>query len=122
MAVATRDVNKKIEKKKNMFRFLFQAYGGGAFGPTAGGPGGGPGGGGGGGGGGSGGSGGVEGATYSPDSPYFPFGARGVPVTVGTVSTPTPVVNPATPIGTNGARLPNPAGGESFVIALSLSR
>ncbi|XP_011266475.1 transcription factor 12 isoform X4 [Camponotus floridanus] len=91
------------------------AYGGGAFGPTAGGPGGGPGGGGGGGGGGSGGSGGVEGATYSPDSPYFPFGARGVPVTVGTVSTPTPVVNPATPIGTNGARLPNPAGGAATV-------
>ncbi|XP_029670667.1 shematrin-like protein 2 [Formica exsecta] len=89
------------------------AYGGGAFGPTAGGPGGGPGGGGGGGGGGSGG--GVEGATYPPDSPYFPFGTRGVPVTVGTVSTPTPVVNPATPTGTNGARLPNPAGGAATV-------
>ncbi|XP_072748560.1 transcription factor 4-like isoform X3 [Anoplolepis gracilipes] len=91
------------------------AYGGGAFGPTAGGPGGGPGGGGGGGGGGSGGGGGVEGATYPPDSPYFPFGTRGVPVTVGTVSTPSPVVNPATPTGTNGARLPNPAGGAATV-------
>lgn len=99
-----------------MFRFLFQAYGAGAFGPTAGGPGGGPGGGVGGGGGGGGG--GVESATYPPDSPYFPFGTR---VSGGTVNTPTPVVNPATPTGTNGARLPNPTGGESFVIALSLS-
>lgn len=102
-------------RRSTRFRLLFQAYGGGAFGPTAGGPGGGPGGGGGGGGGG--GSGGVEGATYPPDSPYFPFGTRGVPVTGGT---PTPVVNPAAPTGTNGARLPNPTAGESFVIALLL--
>ncbi|KAG5329784.1 DA protein, partial [Acromyrmex charruanus] len=35
---------------------------------------------------------------------------EGVPVTVGTVSTPTPVVNPTTPAGTNGTRLPNPTG------------
>ncbi|KAG5307401.1 DA protein, partial [Acromyrmex insinuator] len=48
--------------------------------------------------------------TYPPDSPYFPFGTRGVPVTVGTVSTPNPVVNPTTPAGTNGTRLPNPTG------------
>lgn len=84
---------------------LLQTYGGGAFGPTAGGPGGGPGGGVGGGGGGGGG---VEGATYPPDSPYFPFGTRGVPPSVGT---PTPAANPAAPTGTNGARLPNSTAG-----------
>ncbi|XP_076652462.1 transcription factor daughterless isoform X7 [Halictus rubicundus] len=83
-------------------------YGGGAYGPTAGGPGGGPGGGGGGGVGG----GGVEGATYPPDSPYFPFGTRGVPPSVGT---PTPAANPAAPTGTNGARLPNSAAGAAAV-------
>ncbi|XP_076680186.1 transcription factor 4-like isoform X10 [Andrena cerasifolii] len=84
-------------------------YGGGAFGPTAGGPGGGPGGGVGGGGGGGGG---VEGATYPPDSPYFPFGTRGVPPSVGT---PTPAANPAAPTGTNGARLPNSTAGAASV-------
>lgn len=101
---------------------VLQAYGGGSFGPTAGGPGGGPGGGGGGGGGGgsgggggnggggsSGSGGGVEGAAYSPDSPYFPFGGRGVPPSVGT---PTPTANPAAPTGTNGARLPNSTAGQ----------
>ncbi|XP_076758230.1 transcription factor 4-like isoform X4 [Xylocopa sonorina] len=88
-------------------------YGGGTYGPTAGGPGGGPGGGGGGGGGaGSGGGGGVEGATYPPDSPYFPFGSRGVPPSVGT---PTPAANPAAPTGTNGARLPNSTAGAAVV-------
>ncbi|XP_043281151.1 transcription factor 12 isoform X4 [Venturia canescens] len=81
-------------------------YGGGAFGPTAGGPGGGPGGGGGGGVG-------VEGATYPPDSPYFPFGTRGVPPPPS-VATPTPASNPATPTG-NSARLPNPAAGAAAV-------
>lgn len=94
---------------KNKMLFL-QTYGGGAFGPVAGGPGGGPGGGGGGGGegNGGGGGGGVEGATYPPDSPYFPFGTRGVPPSVGT---PTPAANPAAPTGTNGARLPNSTAG-----------
>ncbi|XP_043255925.1 protein daughterless-like [Colletes gigas] len=80
-------------------------YGGAAYGPTAGGPGGGPGGGGGGGGGG------VEGATYPPDSPYFPFGTRGVPPS----GTPTPAANPAAPTGTNGARLPNSTAGAAAV-------
>ncbi|XP_014610387.1 PREDICTED: POU domain, class 4, transcription factor 1-like isoform X2 [Polistes canadensis] len=91
--------------------------GGGAFGPSVGGPGGGPGGGGGGGpgggGGGGGGGGAVEGATYPPDSPYFPFGSRGVPPSV---VTPTPATaNPAAPTGTNGARLPNPTVGAAAV-------
>ncbi|XP_044591160.1 transcription factor 12 isoform X6 [Cotesia glomerata] len=71
------------------------AYGGGAFGPAANGPGSGPGGGGGTT---------VEGATYPPDSPYFPFGTRGVPPP--SVGTPTSASNPATPTG-NTARLPN---------------
>ncbi|CAD6217265.1 GSCOCG00004755001-RA-CDS, partial [Cotesia congregata] len=71
------------------------AYGGGAFGPAANGPASGPGGGGGTT---------VEGATYPPDSPYFPFGTRGVPPP--TVGTPTSASNPATPTG-NTARLPN---------------
>ncbi|XP_074107407.1 protein daughterless-like isoform X9 [Cotesia typhae] len=71
------------------------AYGGGAFGPAANGPASGPGGGGGTT---------VEGATYPPDSPYFPFGTRGVPPP--SVGTPTSASNPATPTG-NTARLPN---------------
>ncbi|KAI4495852.1 hypothetical protein M0802_008258 [Mischocyttarus mexicanus] len=91
--------------------------GGGAFGPSVGGPGGLPGGGGGGGpgggGGGGGGGGAVEGATYPPDSPYFPFGSRGIPPSV---VTPTPATaNPAAPTGTNGARLPNPTVGAAAV-------
>lgn len=81
---------------------LFQTYGGGAFGPTASGPGSGPGGGVG-----------VEGATYPPDSPYFPFGTRGVPPPPS-VTTPTPASNPATPTG-NSARLPNPSAGETLL-------
>ncbi|KAL6262112.1 hypothetical protein P5V15_007213 [Pogonomyrmex californicus] len=96
--------NKIANKQPGVCQWCILSYGG----WTGRGPGGG---GGGGGGGGSGG--GVEGATYSPDSPYFPFApTRGVPVTV---STPTPVVNPATPAGTNGARLPNPTGGAATV-------
>ncbi|XP_043464057.1 transcription factor 12 isoform X6 [Leptopilina heterotoma] len=82
-------------------------YGGGEFGPTSGGGGGGGGGGPGGGGGGTT-TGVVEGATYSPDSPYFPFGSRVPPSVV--VATPNSVSNPATPTG-NGARLPNPSAG-----------
>ncbi|CAG5092076.1 Similar to da: Protein daughterless (Drosophila melanogaster) [Cotesia congregata] len=69
------------------------AYGGGAFGPAANGPASGPGGGGGTT---------VEGATYPPDSPYFPFGTRGVPPP--TVGTPTSASNPATPTGNTARR------------------
>ncbi|XP_033180477.1 uncharacterized protein LOC117152511 [Bombus impatiens] len=57
-------------------------------------------------------AGGVEGATYPPDSPYFPFGSRGVPPSVGT---PTPAANPAAPTGSNGARLPNSTAGAAAV-------
>ncbi|XP_063985065.1 protein daughterless isoform X18 [Diachasmimorpha longicaudata] len=53
----------------------------------------------------------VEGSTYSPDSPYFPFGTRGVPPSVGT---PTPASNPTTPTG-NTARLPNSSAGAAAV-------
>lgn len=87
--------------------YLFQAYGGGAFGPAANGPASGPGGGGGTT---------VEGATYPPDSPYFPFGTRGVPPP--SVGTPTSASNPATPTG-NTARLPN--SGELYIFFFILS-
>ncbi|XP_057322840.1 transcription factor 12 isoform X7 [Microplitis mediator] len=83
-------------------------YGGSAFGPTPNGPGSGPGGGGGGGGGNTN----VEGATYPPDSPYFPFGTRGV--TAPSLSTPTSASNPATPTG-NTARTPNSSAGAATV-------